>query len=234
MGTTVVSMLALGFLLGVKHAIETDHVAAVATIVSEQRSVWRSSLVGAVWGVGHTCSLLLAGMLILGLHLVIPERVELFLEFLVGVMLVGLGLRGIRRAARGITVHRHAHGHDDGSHAHLHLHIGGDAAHDHGHVALSNRSFWIGLMHGLAGSGTLTVLVLATVPSVAVGLAYILVFGIGSVLGMVLMSALIGLPIVLTAGRFRLAHLRLQQVVGVLSVATGAMLAWEVVRTAVG
>ncbi len=227
----VISMLALGFLLGLKHAIEADHVAAVATIVSQQRSVWRSSLVGAVWGMGHTVSLLAAGMLVLGLHLAIPERVGLVFEFLVGLMLVGLGVNAIWRAARDITLHRHAHAHEDDSHVHLHVHVGG-AGHDHRHVPVPKRSFWVGLMHGLAGSGALTVLVLATVPSFAVGLIYILVFGAGSILGMLVMSALISLPVVLTASRFGTWNLHMQQAAGVLSIVIGVTLAWEILQTA--
>lgn len=229
----MLSTMALGFFLGIRHAIEADHVAAVATIVSEQKSVWRSSLAGALWGAGHTLSLLIAALLILGLHLVVPRQVGLFMELLVGVMLVGLGVRGIWRA-RPITLHRHVHAHGGSSHGHLHLHIGGHVAHRHGHIRLPRRSFWVGLLHGLAGSGSLTVLALAAAPSVAAGLAYILVFGVGSVLGMVLMSTLLGMPIALAAGRFAPGHLRLQQAVGAISAAIGAKLIWEIVKATIG
>ncbi|MDR7483726.1 MAG: urease accessory protein UreH [Armatimonadota bacterium] len=232
MESPAVSMLALGFLLGMKHAMETDHVAAVATMAAEQRSVWRSSLVGVVWGIGHTAALLVAGMLILGLDLVITERMHLALEFLVGIMLVGLGWNGLRRAARDITLHRHIHVHGGERHAHLHLHVGGRETHEHRHLALPRRSFWVGLVHGLAGSGAVTVLVLATIPSIALGLGYILVFGLGSVVGMLVASAAIGLPIALTSSRIGLVHLRIQQAAGVVSVAVGTALVWEILRTA--
>lgn len=229
----MLSTVVLGFLLGIRHAIEADHVAAVATIVSEQRSVWRSSLAGALWGAGHTFSLLIAGLAILGLHLVVPRQAVLFIELLVGVMLVGLGVRGIWRA-RPIRLHRHVHLHGASSHMHLHLHVGGDVSHGHGHIGLPRRSFWIGLLHGLAGSGPLTVLALAAVPTVAAGVAYIVVFGIGSVLGMVLMSTLIGMPVALVAGRFGAAHLHLQRAVGIISAAIGAKLIWDIVKATIG
>ncbi|MGH2376814.1 MAG: urease accessory protein UreH [Candidatus Methylomirabilaceae bacterium] len=234
MGTSVISILVLGFLLGIKHAIETDHVAAVATIASQERSMWRASLVGAVWGIGHTASLLVAGIAVLALRLTIPEQIQLVLEFLVGLMLVGLGVQAIRRAAKAVVIHQHEHEHGGSpSHAHLHVHVGG-IQHHGGRAAVPTRSFWIGLMHGLAGSGALTVLVLATVPSLLVGIVYILTFGAGSILGMLGTSALIGLPVALTAGRFGTLHLRLQQVAGLLSIGVGAVLAWETLRSLIG
>lgn len=233
MGTSIISVLLLGFLLGLKHAIETDHIAAVATIASEQRSMWRASLVGAVWGMGHTASLLVAGIAVLALRLAIPEQIQLVFEFLVGLMLVGLGVRAIRRAAKAVVIHQHEHEHGGPSHAHLHVHVGG-IQHHGGWAGVPTRSFWIGLMHGLAGSGALTVLVLASVPSLVVGILYILVFGAGSILGMLGTSALIGLPMVLTAGRFGTLHMRLQQVAGVLSIGVGIVLAWETLRSLIG
>jgi len=230
---SAVSILVLGFLLGIKHAVETDHVAAVSTIASEQRSIWRASLVGAIWGMGHTTSLLVAGIAVLALQLAIPERIQLLLELLVGLMLVGLGVRAIRRAAKAVVMHRHEHHHGGSSHTHVHVHLG-SVGHAHGRAAMPMRSFWIGLMHGLAGSGALTVLVLATVPSLLTGIGYILVFGAGSIIGMLGTSALIGLPVVLTANRFGILHLRLQQAAGVLSIGVGILLAWETLRIMIG
>lgn len=224
------SMLLLGFVMGLQHALEPDHVAAVATIASAQHSVWRSSLVGAAWGIGHTLALMVAGLLVLGLRLTIPESARAFFELGVGIMLIGLGLRAILRAA-GLTVHWHAHEHGERSHAHLHLHVGDRAAHEHTHIALSRRSFWVGTVHGLAGSGTLTVLVLAAVPSLAAGLAYILLFGIGSIVAMGLMSTVIGVPTALAARRYGAAHLWIQHAAGIVSVGIGAVLALSTLRT---
>jgi len=231
---TALSMLTLGFLLGLKHAIETDHVAAVATIVSQQRSIWRSSVVGAVWGIGHTASLLIAGILVLGLKLVIPGRLAVFLELVVGVMLVGLGMAPLRRAGRSIRLHRHVHRHGQETHAHFHVHVGGDEAHQHRHLGLPTRSFWIGVVHGLAGSGAVTVLVLASAPSLVVGLGYILTFGTGSILGMLLVSTLIALPFALAARRLEILHLRIQQVAGLVSILVGAVLLRETLGAILG
>ncbi len=224
----VTSVLLLGFVLGTKHAFETDHVAAVATIVSEQRSIWRSSVVGILWGAGHTTALLAAGLLILAFRLTIPPRLALFFELLVGLMLVGLGLQAIGRSARGFALHRHRHGHDGETHTHLHLHVGSRATHTHAHLPFLRRSFGVGLMHGLAGSGALTLLVLAAVPSLLAGVGYILLFGVGSVLGMVAVSLVIGLPIALAAGRFGAAHLWIQRAAGALSVGVGGALVWGI------
>ena len=224
---TFVSILILGLILGLKHATEPDHVAAVATIVSGQRSVLRSSLVVALWGMGHTSALFLAGGVILALRLTIPQSAAIVLEFLVGLMLVALGIRGLRRAARSVRFHTHTHMHDDAVHAHLHVHAGPDEAHQHHHTALPKQCFWIGVMHGLAGTGAVTVLVLAAVPSTAAGLGYLLIFGLGSILGMMTMSAVIGIPFVLTAGRYGTASLRIQQAAALASIAVGAMLMRE-------
>ncbi len=224
---TFLSILILGFLLGLKHATEPDHVAAVATIVSGQRSVLRSSLVGALWGLGHTSALCLAGGVILVLRLTIPPAVAMVLEFLVGLMLVALGVQGFRRAAHSVQFHIHTHSHGDAVHTHLHIHAGAEEAHQHHHAAVPKQPFWIGVMHGLAGTGAVTVLVLAAVPSMTAGLGYLLIFGSGSILGMMAMSAVIGIPFVLTAGRYDTASLRIQQAAALASVVVGVMLMRE-------
>ena len=227
MEETVISILVLGLLLGLKHATEPDHVAAVATIVSGQRSVRRSSLVGALWGMGHTSALFLAGGVILALRLTIPQSVAMVLEFLVGLMLIALGIQGFRRAARSVRFHVHTHSHGDAVHTHLHVHAGPEEVHQQHHTALPKQCFWIGVMHGLAGTGAVTVLVLAAVPSTAAGLGYLLLFGLGSILGMMTMSAVIGIPFVLTAGRYDTVSLRIQQAAALASIAVGAMLLRE-------
>lgn len=234
MDNTIFSILILGFLLGLKHAVESDHVAAVATIVSGERSVWRSSLVGALWGVGHTTSLTVVGIIVLWLRLGIPQSVGVAVEFVVGVMLVGLGVQALKRAGRTIRLHRHTHAHDGPVHAHFHLHIGSEATHEHRHVPIPTRSFWVGVVHGLAGSGALTVMVLAAAPSLLAGLGYVLIFGAGSIVGMLGMSGLIGLPFALTAGRLEVLSVRIQQVAGLGSIAVGVLVAWKTLQAALG
>lgn len=239
--------LGLGFVLGLKHATEADHLVAVTTIVSEQRSVWRSMLVGALWGVGHTASLLLAGVLVIFLRAAIPAQVATALEFGVALMIIGLGGRLLYLLLRhNQQMHVHPHTHDTVSHAHSHLHFHGapDAhpvkelrAHDGlAHVTrLGWRPLAIGMVHGLAGSAALTLLVLAEVMqggSRLEGLAYLLVFGLGSVGGMLLMSGLIGLPFVFTAVRLERIHTPVRLVAGVTSILFGAYYAWEVLTSA--
>src|SRR5262249_28401782 len=197
--------LALGFTTGLRHALDPDHLVAVSTIVSEHKSITRSSLVGTFWGVGHTASLFAVGVVVIILRTSIPPGVAHWLEVPVGVMLIALGLNTTWRALRdrGVKLHTHVHSHDDGSpHSHIHIHHGEQHDHRHRMLKIGRRPFLVGLVHGVAGSAVITVFALVTLPSAALGLAYITVFGIGSIGGMLLMSAAISLPFAMTARRF--------------------------------
>ena len=242
MTQTIDLALGLGFLLGLKHATEADHIVAVSTIVSEQRSVWRSALVGALWGIGHTASLLIAGIIVISLRVAIPETIATYLEFGVALMIILLGSRVLYHALRdNRRIHVHAHTHDGHTHTHLHFHDERSAHHpdeltDHAHHSHTiGRLGWkpvlVGMMHGLAGSAALTLLVLTEVMrggSSALGLIYLLVFGIGSIGGMLLMSALISLPFVFTAERFARINTPVRLLAGVGSIFFGFYYAWEV------
>jgi sulfite exporter TauE/SafE len=219
--------LGLGFMLGLRHALDADHIAAVSTIVSESRSIWRSSLAGTSWGLGHTAALLAAGTAIIGLKVTIPPGLAHSIETIVAIMLILLGSRAVHTALPGWTIHRHPHSHDSHTHIHVHVHVpGGDNAHQHGHLlAFGARPFLVGLVHGLAGSAGLMVLVLSTITSVFAGFAYIVVFGLGSTTAMFLMSGLISLPFVWTASRFRSWVQVLQLIVGVGSILFGCVYA---------
>ncbi len=183
-----VTVLVLGFALGLKHALDPDHMVAVSTIVSESKSIARSSLVGTFWGLGHTMSLLLAGIAVIAFRIRIPERMALWMEFAVALMLVILGAKALLKPLRGWNVHIHRHSHDGSSHIHLHLHRPGEeGAHHHRHlIGFGARPFFVGMVHGMAGSAALMILVLATIPSALAGLLYIAVFGLGSVGGMLI------------------------------------------------
>ncbi len=232
-------LLGIGFALGLKHATEADHLVAVATIVSEQRSVWRSSLVGALWGVGHTAALLAVGQLVLFLRVTIPPRVAALLEFGVALMIVLLGTRVLYFLLRDRRrLHTHTHRHGARVHTHLHFHDEQDehqpaAPHPprHARHGLSGlRPLLVGAVHGLAGSAALTLLILTEVVrggSRALGLSYLLLFGAGSVGGMLLMSTLISLPFALTAARFERINTPVRLVAGLASVAFGLFYAWE-------
>lgn len=245
MPETLTFALGLGFLLGLKHATEADHLMAVTTIVSEHRSVWRSALVGAVWGVGHTAALLLAGIVVILLRVAIPERVAVLLEFAVALMIIFLGSRVLYLLFRQRQmVHVHTHTHNHATHSHLHFHEKADAhqvgapktAHRQSHLTrLGWRPLLVGLVHGLAGSAALTLLVLTEIlrgGSALLGFAYLLLFGIGSIGGMLLMSAVISLPFVFTASRFERIHVPIQIIAGLGSVLFGIYYAWETLHAA--
>lgn len=224
----LVTVLALGFVLGLKHALDPDHMVAVSTIVSESKSVKRSSLVGTFWGLGHTMSLLLAGIVVIAFRIQIPERVALWMEFAVALMLVLLGLKALLKPLRSWKVHIHRHTHDGSSHVHVHVHGPGEDSHHHRHlIGFGARPFFVGMVHGMAGSAALMILVLATIPSAVAGLLYIGVFGLGSVGGMLLMSSLISVPFVLTRKRFRVLSEGLQVAVGLFSLSFGLFLVWQ-------
>lgn len=221
------SAVGLGFLLGLKHATEADHVVAVSTIVGRDRSLLRSALVGAFWGVGHTLTLFLVGSVVLIFSFSIPNRFALGMELLVGVMLVALGAQNVVDWLRK-QVHAHRHGHDRGDYAHFHSHEQ-TVAHDHPHqFRFGLKPLLIGMVHGMAGSAALVVLVLSTLDSAVAGAFYILIFGVGSILGMLLMSAVIGLPFVLAVDRFRQADQWIKVAAGAFSILVGLILIGEI------
>jgi len=223
------AILGLGFVLGLRHALDVDHLAAVSTLVSQRGGILRSSLIGAVWGLGHTAALLAAGVAMIALHAEISPAVAQALELGVAIMLVGLGLNLLWTLWRGGTIHLHVHEHGGHHHVHPHRHAAG-ASSDHAqhHPIAVRRPFLVGLVHGLAGSAALMLAVLATIPSPTVALAYILVFGIGSVGGMMIMSTVLGLPLALARERFVRAELALRALAGLGSVAIGLVLAWRI------
>jgi High-affinity nickel-transport protein len=182
----------LGSLLGMRHALEPDHIAAVSTLVTGERSGYKAALLGACWGVGHTVSLLVVGMGLVLLRTEMPAALTDVFELFVAVMLIGLGLRAIYLAARqgpAGPVHAHQHG------GRVHVHRGAPAHIHIGTWTLARRPLLVGAVHGLAGSGALTALVVATLPSTTARLTYMAVFGLGSTLGMAALSGVLGWPL---------------------------------------
>jgi high-affinity nickel permease len=230
--------IGLGFALGLRHAVEADHLAAVSTIVSERRSIWGSARIGLLWGMGHSTSLFIAGLLVIGLGVVIPKPVANMLEFCVAIMIIILGTRVLYVALRKHQqVHVHSHTHDGRSHFHLHFHTATEAhptkkSHTSPHSGLSDwRTYVVGVVHGLAGSAALTLLVLTEVMrdgKPALGLAYLLVFAIGSTCGMLIMSSIIGLPFVLGVKLFKRLPSILQLSTASASVVFGFFYAWRI------
>lgn len=225
------SVLALGLVFGLKHAVEADHLAAVSTIVAERKSLISSSLVGGLWGIGHTISLLIAGVAVILLHIEIGEKMAQALEFGVALMLIGLGINVIRKLLRGgARLHFHAHAHGERTHAHPHLHgaVAEDGPSTHHGLQLGKRPLLVGMMHGLAGSAALMLLVLSTISSPLVGMAYICVFGLGSIGGMMLMSVIVSLPLRLTAARFTRANLTLRGMAALFSLGFGLFMVYQI------
>ena len=219
----------LGLILGVKHALDADHLIAVSTIVSEHNNLKWASLIGAFWGLGHTTTLFIVGVLVIGLRLTIPPRVALGLEFLVAVMLVVLGVNILWRSFRSEKIHLHAHNHSPETHSHFHIHGEREEIHAHPHPFKSMRKpFFVGMVHGLAGSAALMLLVLTTIPSAMAGLLYIVIFGFGSVGSMLVLSSLIGLPFIFTAQRFTVLNRWIRLVAGLASAAFGFFLGWDI------
>jgi ABC-type nickel/cobalt efflux system permease component RcnA len=229
------ALLGLGLVFGLKHATEVDHVVAVSSLVSDERSLLRSVLVGGWWGLGHTAALVMVGGVVLVLRVAISERVSNWLELCVALMITGLGAAALWRALRRRRdVHIHQHRHDSLTHIHIHFHehgtahTGKAASHSHAISRIGFKPLLVGAMHGLAGSAALTLLVLTQIKSAALGLLYLAVFGLGSILGMLLMSGLIALPFVLSARRLSGAGYGLQTIAGVLSIAFGLWYAYSV------
>jgi ABC-type nickel/cobalt efflux system permease component RcnA len=215
----------VGFVLGLRHALDPDHVVAVSALVSERAGVRRSTLVGALWGLGHALSLTLAGSVILVLKLSAPMVLARALESLVALMLVGLGAAAVRGALR-YRLHAHAHAHGGREHVHVHSHRRDESpSHGHRHPLGSGlKPFLVGLVHGLAGSAGLALLALGTAPSLRTGLVYIALLGAGSVFGMVALSLLMGLPLAMLEARYAFVHRRVQLAAGASSVLLGLWL----------
>lgn len=236
---SILLTLGMGFALGLKHATEADHLAAVSTIVSERRSVLGAARVGALWGLGHTTSLFVAGLFVIVLGIAIPKPLANALEFCVAIMIVTLGTRllylSLRKSRR---IHVHAHSHEGYRHFHIHFHHGHEEhslvqSHEGAHSGLSRgRTFLVGVLHGLAGSAALTLLVLTEVMrsgSSVLGFSYLLIFGIGSIGGMLIMSSLIGLPFALSTRFPRFLPELLQFSAAASSVIFGFYYGWQII-----
>jgi sulfite exporter TauE/SafE len=227
----MIAIFALGFVMGLRHAFEADHLAAMATLATRSGGPRFGLLHGAAWGLGHTVTLLLVGGSCLLAGAEVPERWAARLELLVGFMLLGLGADTLRRMRRA-RLHAHVHEHRDGK-AHWHVHRHQPAAHDdpaaheHPHrAALPVRALAVGLVHGLAGSAALLLLTLRTVGSFWPGIAYIALFGLGSILGMAGLSAVIAMPMRAAAEGVTRAQGLIEVVVGIATMAVGIRVIW--------
>jgi high-affinity nickel-transport protein len=247
---SLISLLFLGLFLGMRHATDADHIVAIATIVSRQRSLRGSALIGAAWGVGHTITVTAVGAAIILFGLVIPPRLGLSMEFAVGVMLVVLGvltLTGMGRAigaaasqqgtdGRAPDLHDHVHAHGDYVHRHVHGH--GPHEHGHGDSPLARldrrlgrltlyqflRPFVVGLVHGLAGSAAIALMVLSVIRDPIYAACYLLLFGLGTIGGMMLITVVLAAPFAFTSLNLPRFNLQLRVASGLISFVFGLVL----------
>lgn len=224
-------ILLLGLVTGLRHSMEADHIAAVLSVLaSNHKNIKRASMLGAIWGLGHTMSLFVAGLVVLLFAVNISETISSRLEFGVGIMLLFLGFTtltgwSIGKFFKGLrhktSSHKHIHYHESNIvHSHGHIH---DNEHKHGH-----KSLIIGMVHGMAGSGALLLIVLSTINSVPLGLAYIAIFGAGSIGGMVAVSTLMGIPFVKLSNSAKIS-IALRYAAAITTLAIGAGLIYDLV-----
>lgn len=202
------NLLALGLLLGMRHALEADHLAAVAALATRSRSVRQTAWQGIVWGGGHTLTLTLFGGCVLAMSKMVPAKLANSLELGVGLMLFVLGLDVLRRV-KGRRMQTHVHRREDTAHFPL-------------------RAFLVGMMHGMAGSAALVLLAAGSAGSVPIGIAYVTVFGAGSILGMGALSTIIAIPMHRTVKLPEKAHVGMQMLVGIATMGLGALVIWRI------
>jgi high-affinity nickel-transport protein len=222
---TLFPVLALGFVLGVRHATDADHVVAMTTLVARERSPRAALLLGAFWGIGHSLTLLAVGGAVVLFGLVIPPRLGLSLEMTVAVMLVLLGAFNLTGAGRRLEAASARHGVTA-------LGLAGPAVSLGERLGAAlrrgGRSLFVGVVHGLAGSAALALLVLATVHDTRSALAYLAVFGAGTITSMMLVTALLAVPLRIATERFTSAERVLARATGALSLAFGLFLAYRI------
>lgn len=253
------SILAVGFFLGMRHATDPDHVIAVTTIVSNQRNSMRAALIGAFWGVGHTLTIFVVGAGIILFNLVIPVRVGLSMELSVAVMLIILGLANVAGFLRSMptgsmaagsirvhdeaeVVHSHSHSHGDYIHSHPHTHLPESHPHAPDHTPLTwldrafgriglyqyLRPFVVGVVHGLAGSAAVALLVLTTIRNVHWAIAYLLIFGVGTIAGMMLITMSLASAFTIVGEGHQKFSRRLAFASGLLSLGFGLFVAYQI------
>ena len=253
----LVSIIALGFFLGMRHATDPDHVIAVTTIVSRYKKIGHAAMIGAFWGLGHTLTILIVGSGIILFGWVIPARIGLSMEFSVGLMLILLGILNLTGMMQWITGtftsaagaageigsgHSHPHTHGDYTHTHPHKHE--PEAHPHapaetplgwfdrhfGKLGVYQvvRPLVVGLVHGLAGSAAVALLVLTTIRSPKWAVVYLLVFGIGTIAGMMLITGAMVLPFKYADKRFSRVNQGLRVASGLISIAFGLFLVYQI------
>jgi len=240
----------LGLILGMRHATDADHVIAVTAIVSGERRIAAAARIGIAWGLGHSVTVFLVGGAIILFKVSVPPRLSMALEFAVAIVLILLGISvlarssprianvlGLRANADDYFAHTHAHEHDGTTHVHPHAHSHADKHSHQSHLVARptrfargshERAFGVGLVHGLAGSAAIALLVLSAIPNPVWGLLYLAIFGFGTIVGMALITMAIGVPVSLTAARLGSLNHALLVGAGLLSLGFGLFLAYQI------
>jgi high-affinity nickel-transport protein len=252
--TSGLAILTIGFFLGMRHATDPDHVIAVSTIVSRERSIAKAGLIGILWGCGHTLTIVAVGAAIILFGFVIPVRVGLTMEFSVGLMLILLGVLNLTGAMKWISeklspahprvTGEHAHLHEHDSHMHFHWHSHAPAEDHHGNslsvpsklrgsferLGLFQvlRPLLVGIVHGLAGSAAVALLVLSTIRDPKWAVLYLLIFGVGTIAGMMLITAALALPFSFAGHKFAWLNRSLVTGSGFLSLAFGVFVCYQI------
>lgn len=252
--SSLFAILALGFLLGMRHATDPDHVVAVSTIVSRERSVLRAGLVGILWGFGHTLTILVVGAAIILFGLAVPVRAGLAMEFSVGLMLIFLGILNLTGAMQWLSdklspAHprafgKHTHVHAHGPHLHFHAHSHGSASEHHARsltpprwlrgpfarlgLYQTLRPLLVGIVHGLAGSAAVALLVLGTIREPRWAVLYLFVFGAGTIAGMMLITAALALPFSLAGDTFAWLTRGMIPASGLVSLVFGLFVSYQI------
>jgi len=252
--TSGLAILTIGFFLGTRHATDPDHVIAVSTIVSRERSIAKAGLIGVLWGCGHTLAIVAVGAGIILFGLAIPARAGLTMEFSVGLMLILLGVLNLTGAMQWITekfspahpsvTGEHAHLHEHDSRVHFHWHSHAPAADHHGaslappgwlrrplaRLGLFHalRPLFVGIVHGLAGSAAVALLVLSTIHDPQWAVLYLLIFGIGTIAGMMLITAALALPFSFAGSRFAWLNRGFVIGSGLLSLSFGLFVCYQI------
>ena len=252
--TSAIAIPAIGFFLGMRHATDPDHVIAVSTIVSRERSIVKAGWIGILWGIGHTLTILVVGAAIILFGLAIPARIGLTMEFSVGLMLILLGALNLTGAMHYLSKRfspahpkvtgDHAHIHEHGAHLHLHWHSHQPGKEHHAEsleppkwtrapaarlgLFHTLRPLFVGLVHGLAGSAAVVLLVLTTIREPRWAVLYLLIFGVGTIAGMMLITVAIALPFSFAGYRFAWLNKSLVVGSGVLSLAFGLFLCYQI------
>ncbi|HEY8394792.1 MAG TPA: hypothetical protein VIK92_08350 [Thermaerobacter sp.] len=223
-------VLGIAVLLGIRHALDPDHVVAVSTLVSEERRLWPAARLGFIWGIGHLIPIALVGLPLVLLRLELPPQFEHFTDLAVGILLVALGLVTLVRVVRE-RVHFDVHAHEDTIHGHFHR-----PGHHHPTVPLDRRQ-WItlgfGFVHGLAGSGGAAVLAMQAAPTFGVAVLWILIFGLGTTLGMFGMTLFIAAPALAVVSRRTIAYAAVRALAGIASLAFGGYMIWTLLPSVV-